>query len=34
VISGSGAYVDEWHDFAATSARLATIIEPWGTPSS
>ena len=30
VISGSGAYADEWHDFPTTSGRVATIIEGLG----
>jgi type 1 glutamine amidotransferase len=30
LISGGGAYVDEWHDFPTTSARLAAIVEGLG----
>jgi uncharacterized protein len=30
VLSGAGAYADPWHQFAATSARLAGIIEDAG----
>ena len=30
VVSGAGPYVDPWHDFAATSARLAAILEGLG----
>lgn len=30
LVSGGGAYVDEWHDFPATSARAAAIIEGLG----
>ena len=30
VISGSAAYVDEWHDFPATSARVAAVIAGFG----
>ena len=30
VISGSGAYVDQWHDFPTTSARVAAVIEGLG----
>jgi type 1 glutamine amidotransferase len=30
VVSGAGPYVDPWHDFAATSARLAAFIEDLG----
>ena len=30
VVSGAGPYVDPWHDFAATSARLAAILESLG----
>jgi type 1 glutamine amidotransferase len=30
VISGAGAYADPWHQFAATSARLASIVEDAG----
>jgi len=30
VVSGAGPYVDPWHDFAATSARLAAVIEDLG----
>ena len=30
VISGGGAYVDQWHDFPTTSARVATVIEALG----
>jgi hypothetical protein len=30
VISGSAPYVDEWHDFPTTSARVATILEGLG----
>ena len=26
VVSGAGPYVDPWHDFAATSARLAALL--------
>ena len=30
VVSGAGPYVDPWHDFPATSARLADIISGLG----
>jgi type 1 glutamine amidotransferase len=30
VISGAGPYVDPWHDFPATSARLAAIVRGLG----
>lgn len=30
VVSGAGPYVDPWHDFAATSARLAAVVEDLG----
>jgi hypothetical protein len=30
VISGAGPYVDPWHDFPATSARLAAIVNDLG----
>ena len=30
VVSGAGPYLDPWHDFAATSARLAAILEGLG----
>lgn len=30
VISGAGAYTDAWHQFAATSARLAGVVEDAG----
>jgi hypothetical protein len=30
VVSGAGAYVDPWHDFAATSARLASLLRHGG----
>jgi len=30
VISGGGPYADAWHDFAATSARLAELVEGLG----
>jgi uncharacterized protein len=30
VISGAGPYVDPWHDFPATSARLADIVRGIG----
>ena len=30
VVSGAGPYVDPWHEFAATSARLAAILEGLG----
>jgi type 1 glutamine amidotransferase len=29
-VSGAGPYVDPWHDFAATSARLTAILEDLG----
>ena len=30
VVKGAGPYVDPWHDFAATSARLAALVEDLG----
>jgi type 1 glutamine amidotransferase len=30
VISGAGPYIDSWHDFPATSARLAAIVRGLG----
>lgn len=30
VLSGSGRYADPWHDFAATSARLAKLLDELG----
>ncbi len=30
MISGGGAYADEWHDFASTSARVAQLIAELG----
>jgi type 1 glutamine amidotransferase len=30
VVSGSGHYADDWHDFPATSARIAAIAEHAG----
>src|SRR4030095_5627428 len=30
IISGAGPYVDPWHDFPATSARLADIVRGIG----
>ena len=30
IVSGAGPYADAWHDFAATSARLAGIVEDAG----
>ncbi len=30
VVSGAGPYADAWHDFPATSARLAAIVEDAG----
>ena len=30
VLSGGGRYADEWHDFAATSQRLASILAGLG----
>jgi len=30
VVSGGGPYADAWHDFAATSARLAELVEGLG----
>ena len=30
LVSGTGPYVDPWHDFAATSARLAAVVEDLG----
>ena len=30
VVSGAGPYVDPWHDFAATSARLAALLQEGG----
>lgn len=30
VVSGAGPYADAWHDFAATSARLAAVVEDAG----
>jgi type 1 glutamine amidotransferase len=30
VVSGAGPYVDPWHDFAATSARLAALLRDNG----
>jgi len=30
VVSGGGPYADAWHDFAATSSRLAAVIGDLG----
>jgi uncharacterized protein len=30
VVTGSGPYADDWHDFPVTSARLAAIVEHAG----
>lgn len=30
VVSGGGPYADEWHDFAATSARVARLVADLG----
>jgi hypothetical protein len=30
LLSGAGRYADEWHDFAATSQRLASILAGLG----
>ena len=30
VVSGAGPYLDPWHDFAATSSRLAALLRDSG----
>jgi hypothetical protein len=30
ILSGSGRYQDEWHDFTATSVAVARVLEPLG----
>lgn len=30
LISGSGPYADQWHDFPATTARIAALLDDLG----